>query len=175
MTMPAIETTQETPPKLRWYQYRLRSLMMLTIFIGLFTAAWTYSRKAQYQAVQLKQAEKKIQTLEKTLTEIVGPEYLLYSLDWRTLVLKARRLEIGHSEKHVLATLGEPKEKFTGDAAKRYFGGDVNWLPANITVWRYYENSSYFSYVWLNVYVSDDKVLGMRTGEYTNDCEIRPY
>lgn len=174
MTMPTIETTQETPPKLRWYQYRLRSLMTLVVFIGLFTAAWTYSRKAERQAVQLKQAEKKIQALEKTLTEIVGPEYLLYSLDWRTLVLKARRLEIGHSEKHVLATLGEPKEKFTGDAAKRYFGGDVNWLPANTTAWLY---AAYYGDAWygLSVFMCDGKVLGLLTNEYIDEGDMRAF
>ena len=165
MTMPTIETTQEMPSKLRWYQYRLRSLMTLTIFIGLFTAAWTYSRKAERQAVQLKQAEKKIQALEKTLTEIVGHEYGRYFPDWRTLVLKARGLEIGRSEKHVLATLGEPNKKVTGVTSMQSFGGDVKWLPTNTTAW-YYEESRDIDIFWIYVFMSGGKVLGVQTGEY---------
>ncbi len=110
MTAPAIETNQETEPKLRWYQYRLRSLMTLVIFIGLFTAAWTYSRKAERQAVQLRQAEKEVRLLDNALKEVLGHNYKLYPPEWRALVLKARRLEIGDPEENVLASLGSRME-----------------------------------------------------------------
>ena len=74
---------------------------------------------------------------------------------------------------------GEPKEKFSGDAArqsfKRFSGWDAKWLPANTTAWRYEESYGYDTLYWLYVFMSDGKVLGVRTDEYIDMTHMRPY